>query len=174
MQLVTLSTCTAQSLFSGIPQKKDQIFYITNRCLHVSGGFIVRICEHADNTDKDGLDSVDREPPHPRILVTIRVLSWLVQYTDAHYSVLFNCNTLCYIHSTTVTQTTPFFSTVTLNVTYTYTTVTQTTPFFSTVIHNVTYTHTTVTQTTPFCSTVTHNVTYTLHLLRKLLRSFQL
>ena len=55
--------------------------------IHICWTLIVRLRQHAHNTDEDLLDALNRRPALRRLLVVVRVIAWRVQDRDADFAV---------------------------------------------------------------------------------------
>lgn len=59
----------------------------TYSCIHIGRRVSVRVCQHGDNTEHDGLYCMDRQPALLRLLIAVLVLTRLVQNGDADITI---------------------------------------------------------------------------------------
>ena len=70
------------------------------RCIHIGWTLIVRVSQHGDDADEDGLHSVHWKPSLLCSLVTPLVLPRLMEDRNAHIAILVNCRVevmLCWL-----------------------------------------------------------------------------
>lgn len=59
----------------------------TYSCIHIGRRVSVRVCQHGDNTEHDGLYCMDWQPALLRLLIAVLVLTRLVQNGDADIAI---------------------------------------------------------------------------------------